>query len=292
LKLILARYFLIISLVLAAQTICAQQSIEVKPEKNTMLLGEPLAVTIKITGLQAYTAALPDTLGSFEILDAKPPTTIPANGSITSTQEIIVTSFDSGQQRLPPIGIQGNPSFVSAGVDVMVNPVPADSTKAYGDIKQIADLEQPAQWPYALALLAILLLSAYAILKLNKKRAVIQPSFEIPEPLVSPNTLLQQLEQLKEQWIQQQTGPVILGNQLMEIFRKYLASRGINARSKTGEEMIVLTKDKYEADIWQGIAQTVRLCNAMRFGKYQAAQQQGLEGIDGFRRAIKPTPLS
>jgi hypothetical protein len=287
LKRFLLRYFLFIPLLFAAQLICAQQSIEVKPEKTTMLLGEPLAVTIKITGLQAYKAALPDTLGRFEILDAKQPTTVTANGSITSTQEIIVTSFDSGQQRLPPIGIEGNPSFVSAGVDVLVNTIPADSTKTYSDIKQITDLEQPAQWPYALAFLAIMLLSAFAIFRLNKKYQFIPQSFDLPEPVVSSGNLLQQLEQLREQWLQQQTGPVTLGNQLMEIFRKYLAGRGISARSKTGEEMIVLTKGQYDADIWQGIAQTVRLCNAMRFGKYQAAPQEGVEGIDGFSKAIK-----
>lgn len=288
---ILIRYIFFTTLLFCAQIAGAQQSIEVLPEKKTMLLGEPLSVTIKITGGKEYQAIIPDSLGKFEVLDRGPLKTTNAAGHTTTSQEIIITSFDSGQLRLPPLAVEGNTAFVSAGVDVLVNTVPADSTRQYGDIKQIINLEPPMQWPYMIGLLAVVLLSAFAIWRLNQKLAFegrLQETFENAETPATHSSLLEQLEQLREQWLRQQTTPLALGNTLMEIFRRYLAGRGINVRSKTGEEMIVLTKERYDAATWQGIAQTVRLCNAMRFGKYQANSQEGVDGIEGFKRAVTP----
>ena len=266
----------------------AQENIVATPEKTSILLGEPLTITITITGGQPYQAALADSLGRFEILERMPVKTNKNDGTVTSTEQIIVTSFDSGVQRLPPIMVQGNPAVSSPGFDIIVNTLPADAKTAYGDLKQIIDLKPPNQWPYIAILAVLVLLSAYFIIRINKKHVLI--SQVAPQPTeVKPENILSQLDHLRNQWQQKAVDPVQLGNQLMQLFKKFLAAKGVNSTSKTGEELVIATKTMYDAGKWQQIVQTIRLCNAMRFGKYQASEVEGLDGIDAFRNAITTT---
>ncbi|MES2648740.1 MAG: hypothetical protein V4717_17825 [Bacteroidota bacterium] len=275
---------LLVSL-LFSTALFAQESIVATPGKTSILLGEPLTITITITGGQPYQAALADSLGRFEILERMPVKTEKNDGTVTSTEQIIVTSFDSGVQRLPPVTVQGNPAVSSPGFDIIVNSLPASAKTAYGDLKQIIDLQPPNQWPYILILAVIVLLSAYFIIRLNKKHALVSKASIQPET-VSPENLVSQLDQLKSRWQQQEVDSVQLGNQLMQLFKKFLAGKGVNSTSKTGEELVIATKSMYDAGKWQEIVQTIRLCNAMRFGKYQAGQVEGNAGIDAFRQAI------
>ena len=109
-----------------ATALFAQESIVATPEKTSILLGEPLTITITITGGQPYKAAILDSLGRFEVLERKPAATKTKDGTVTTTEQIVVTSFDSGTQRIPPIIVQGNAAVVSPGVDITVNTLPAD----------------------------------------------------------------------------------------------------------------------------------------------------------------------
>jgi hypothetical protein len=282
----LSTYLILVLFQLLATPLFSQQSIVATAEKKAILLGEPLTIKISIIGGQPYKAVIPDSLGRFEVLERLPATTTKNDGRVTTTEQIVVTSFDSGALRIPPIAVEGNPSIVSPGIDVTVNTLPADAKTNYGDIKQIIDLQPPKQWPYVVALLVLMFLSAYMIYRLNKKYKKEEiTQTEIAET-ISPNSLIQRLEQLKLQWLQQQVTALQLGNQLMAIFKKYLAGRGIYSSSKTGEELVLATKQMYEAETWQEIVQTIRLCNAMRFGKYNADEAEGVAAVEAFEKAV------
>lgn len=255
------------------------------------MLGEPVQVLVTVQGGQPYNPVIPDSLGRFEVLEKKPVTSSRNNGSVVTQQQIIVTCFDSGLQRIPPIAVEGNASVVSAGIDITVNTLPPDAKTKYGDIKQIISLQPPDQWPYIVILGLATLLSAWGIYRLNR-RLMTAPVFQKAGPAVpavSAGSLVQQLQALRTGWEQQQITSMQLGNHLMEIFRKYLAGKNIYTTSKTGEELIIATKNMYPAQTWQNIVQAIRLCNAMRFGKYSAAMVEGNEGIDAFMAAISTT---
>ena len=269
-----------------ATALFAQESIVATPEKTSILLGEPLTITITITGGQPYKAAILDSLGRFEVLERKPAATKTKDGTVTTTEQIVVTSFDSGTQRIPPIIVQGNAAVVSPGVDITVNTLPADAKVEYGDIKQIIDLKPPNQLPYIIALSLLALISLFFIYRLNKKYKVAEGVASVPTEIVSPNSLLHQLENVRARWAQQQITSMELGNQLMEVLRTFLRGRGINSTSKTGEELVLATKQMYDPNTWRQVVQTIRLCNAMRFGKYQAGLTEGTEGINAFIEAI------
>lgn len=265
----------------------AQQSIVAYPEKNEMLLGEPLMLTISITGGQQYSAAVPDSLGHFEVLERLPATTSTRNGTVTTVQQVVITSFDSGALRIPPIAVEGNPSVSSPGVDVTVNTLPPGTKVEYGDIKQIIDPRPPSQFPYIIVFFLLAAVSGFMVYWLNRRRKTADVPVAPIEETESAGNLLQQMERVKQEWLAHQLTPLQLGNRMIEILRKYFASKGIHSRSKTGDEMIIATKNSFDPGTWQKLAQSIRLCNAMRFGKYQADETEGTESIEAFKEAIK-----
>jgi hypothetical protein len=289
LKFLKRTYSAVILVLLVTLQGLSQQSIQVNPAKNSILLGEPLAITVIITGDRNFNAVIPDSLGSFEVLERKPIKTKESNGVFESREEIVLTCFDSGSHRIPPIAVEGNPSVVSAGVDIDVKTIPADDKSKYGDIKQIISLEPPHQWPYIAGLALATLFSAVGIYRLNRK-AIQTTLLHTPSinGAVPQTALVMQLKQVRRDWEEQKILAGELGNRLMEIFRKYLSGKGIYATSKTGEELVLATKSVYPTDDWQRIVQSLRLCNAMRFGKYSAAAPEGNEAIDAFEKAITP----
>jgi len=285
-------HFLLTLLPIICFSANAQQGISVRAEKQSIILGEPLKLTIQIEGDQPLEARLPDSLGHFEIMRVEPVENKNRNGRIVTEQQLLVTCFDSGLFRIPPISVSGAEGVVSAGFDIMVTPMAADSTKQYGDIKQIINLDTPEQFPYQIALAALVLLSGFMIWKLNQRRVVHEEAAPIAAPLPTAQSLVQQLHALKEQWEKQQIISVDLGNKLMDIARKFFAGKGVYAISKTGEELIVASKTKLDADTWTGMAQAIRLCNALRFGKFEAAKVEGLQVIDAVEKAIRPSAIS
>ena len=259
----------------------------VKPEKTTILLGEPLSITVTIRGNEKFNPVIPDSLGKFEVLERMPVTTNKTNGEVVSTQQLTVTCFDSGQVRIPPVSVEGHPLIVSPGIDINVTTLPADDKSKYGDIKQIISLQPPNQWPYIAGLALATLLSAVGIYRLNSKRLAFEPAPSLPQSgTVSASNLLQQMERIRQDWMEERIPPIELGNRLMEIFRKYLSGKGIYSPSKTGEELVLATKNIYPAETWQQVVQSIRLCNAMRFGKYMAGRSEGSTAIDSFEKAI------
>lgn len=272
----------------------SQQSVEVIPAKNSILLGEPLLVTVIVKGDKGYDPLIGDSLGRFEVLERLPVKRSESHGVVESRQDLTITSFDSGSLRIPPIAADGNPTIVSPGVDITVRTIQADDKSKYGDIKQIIPLEPPNQWPYIAGLALATLFSAVGIYRLNRKlyRADIPLEAQVTDPPISQTALATRIQQLRRDWLEQKIQPSELGNQLMEVFRKYLSGKGIHASSKTGEELVVASKTVYPSGTWQEIVQSVRLCNAMRFGKYRAQVSEGNEAINAFEKAITPVQTS
>lgn len=262
----------------------AQVKFEAKPQKSQILIGEPLIISLEITGATEAKAEIPDSLGRFEVLEIKEPVNTP-----TSTfQQIVVTCFDSGTFRLPPIGLNDGSGIYSPGFDLEVGTLPADSLQHFGDLKQISGMMPAKQWPYWLAITAAALLAIGFLLWLYRKRKVAPGNnlLDKEEPAMDNNQLLALITQLETDWRNNSTSSEALGNRLMFIFSKHLTAKGLYTLSKTGEEIILLSKTWYDSNSWQNLAQSIRLCNAMRFGKYQASIGQGLEGIGHFKKCI------
>jgi hypothetical protein len=133
------------------------------------------------------------------------------NQTVTYTQKIQLTRFDSGFYVIPPItyyfkGRTGLDSVQTEALLLTVNTVPVDTTVAIKDIKPVVDLPLTFReiLPY---LLGVLVLAAigygiYRFLKSRKKTPVIVAP---KAPVIPPyETALASLKQLAEEKLWQQ----------------------------------------------------------------------------------------
>jgi hypothetical protein len=271
----------------AQSLVCtAQTGIEVLPERNSFLLGEPIRLTISIKSSAADSAMLPsDTLGRFELLERKPVSISSFNGMVTSTQDLIITSFDSGRWQIPAFNTHIG-AYSSAPFELEVMTLPPDSIKPYADIKELANLDLPQPWWHQWwAWGAVIFLLGLAVWWFFVRTPASKPVWRaaVAEPGLA---LAEQLAALKAKWLQAGVAPLPFGEELARIIKLHLASHGVAGSSKTGEELIAQSKTLYPSELWLQMAQTIRLCSAVRFGQYQATPAEGLEAIEVAERAM------
>lgn len=264
-----------------------QTGIEVIPERNSFLLGEPIRLSITIKSGAPDSAFVPDSLGHFEVLERKPIKINSTNGMATITQELVITSFDSGRWQMPPIAALQS-GFSSAAFELEVMTLPTDSIKPYGDITELASMPLPQRWwakwwvwGLVIFVVGLALWWFYGRRKKSKTGGWGKPG-------AVPPGLQQQLEKLKADWQNNQISNLQLGEGLAELLRQHMAQKGIFSQSKTGEELIVQSKSLYTNALWQQLAQTMRLVNALRFGKFAATPAEGLTAIETMGMAIAP----
>jgi hypothetical protein len=263
---------------LAPAGLMAQDKIELWLEKTTIVPGEPIRATITITGAGKFHAKLADTLGKFEILRKGEPSFAGPEDNITSTQELLITGFDTGKWRLPGIGVDGMPGLTTHEPDIMVRMMPADSLSRYHDIKTLSLATTPEQWPYWLGLGLATLLFSWLCWKFLPRGQWRPSTANIP--VHGLYKLEKQLEALRTRWNSGELEAPRLGDGLMEILRQLLTGQAMAQRSDTGEELIMHAAGKIPVSQWQPMAQTVRFCAAARFGKYQPPQAEGENAID------------
>lgn len=145
-------------LLLLAQNIFAQPpSVKTSVDKNNIIIGEQLHYKVS-TSMPDNTYRLSwfnmaDTLGNFRVVKENKIDSTTANGSLGFSQDITITSFDSGRQVIPPLvlnieTLDGDSSFnlVTDSISVNVSFVPMDSVKTFHDIKSIIEVKK--QWPW------------------------------------------------------------------------------------------------------------------------------------------------
>ncbi|MFC1639246.1 BatD family protein [Gemmatimonadota bacterium] len=117
-------------------------------------LGDRLTLTVEVEHLTGQTVvwpALPDTLGSFEVLGAAAGETVVAEGHQTSTMHYALTTFELGELEIPGLditvadsGAVEPQSLSTAPIRVLVESVGLDEG---GDIRTVkAPLDMPRNW--------------------------------------------------------------------------------------------------------------------------------------------------
>ena len=112
--------FLVGLLLLAQNDLAQRPSVKTSVDKTNILIGEQLHYTVS-TSMPDNTYRLswfnmPDSFGHFQVVkENKIDSTYP-NGNINFSQDVIITSFDSGRQVIPPLilnveTLQGDTSF-------------------------------------------------------------------------------------------------------------------------------------------------------------------------------------
>lgn len=258
----------------------ANTSIKATVDKNTILLGQAIQLTIEANLPPESTIKFIsiDSIAHFEFID-KP--------VIDSTKRAIrgvykITSFDSGHWVIPAFALTSEVSTDSIPINVIFSDV--DPNQPYHDIKDILIIKpfkKMKTWWWYVAGVA-LFLGLLLLYKQQQKKA--QP-FAVPKIVISPYE--EAMEQLKK-LAKDRPGFKQYYSRLTDIFRVYVSrKKGIHSMQKTTEEIIWqlrnLNLNKAQTDT---LSYSLRLSDFVKFAKYIPTEDDSSIIFEEIKNAI------
>ncbi len=228
-----------------------QATMNVAP--SSFLIGDQALLTLQLKVKKGQSVLWPMFLDStatykLEVVDRGVVDTLSSDTSkwTTYTQKLKITTFDTGNVVISPIGFYAPDSTLIATADsfrIMVSTVPVDTTKAFMDIQ--GTLDEPIRFsellPWLLLAFAILLVVALGIviyIRYKKKK----PIFALAKTKVLPPHViaLQSLGLLKEKRMWQQGLTKEYYSELTDILRFYISQRfSIDAMEMLSTEILL-----------------------------------------------------
>lgn len=264
------------------QNIFAQSpSIKTTVDKNSILIGQQInyrvATSMPDNTYRLGWFTMPDSLGNFITITKNKIDSTTLNGNLNFSQDIVITSFDSGLQVIPPLALSvstldGDSSFniYTDSIPVNVTYSPTDSIMPFHDIKTIIEVKKTFPWwIWLLVGLGVVLLIIWILFLLKffkKKKDTI-----IFESKLSPyDEAMQLLSELEKENLVQNNKTKEYHFRLTEIFKRYL-SRITNRYQMyltTDELLIELNNFGLSKDLVAGFANSLRMGNAVKFAQY------------------------
>lgn len=273
---------LFVGLLLGQQNLYAQSpTIKTSVDKTNIIIGQQINLHIEASmpdnTYRLSWFSTPDSLDNFKVITTNKIDSTSANGNLNFSQNLLITSFDSGRQVIPPLTLSfstldSDSSFNMYTDSIVVNVgySPADSTLPFHDIKNIIEVKKSFPWwAWTLVALGVLLIIIWVffLAKFFKKK----PAIPIFESKISPyEEAMQLLNDLKKEQLPEDNKTKEFYTRLTEIFKRYL-SRKTNTYQLhlTTEELLIelsgldLAKEKLAA-----FASCLRMGNAVKFAKY------------------------
>jgi hypothetical protein len=288
------KYLVLTSLLLLAfASLQAQVLVKAYVDKDNILVGEPIQLSIEAR------FPLGETVNWFN-LDSIPHFEYINKGTRQDTndvdgkkqiQTITLTSYDTGQWTIPrfTISIDGkNYSSDSLSVKVRYN----DGFNAEEDYREIKETEE-VSLPFdrkklyyiigAVVLLAILLIYLFNRKKKKKESPIVQAS-------VSPyEAAMNAIDGLKKQKPVGQVETKSFYTSLNDILRNYLSEQWkVSTKEKTNEELILQLKSyQLNSEQFTQLAQSLRLADFVKFAKYLPQDSDNEKALEVTESAIK-----
>ncbi len=288
------------------QNIFAQQPlIKTSIDKSKILIGEQLHYKVSTSmpdntyRLSWFT--LPDSMGHFLVVRQNKIDSSFPNGNINFSQDITLTSFDSGIQIIPPLvlnieQLRSDTAFnlITDSIPIQVSFSPMDSVKTFHDIKSIIEVKK--EWPWwwwALLAVAILLLIFWIrfLVKFFKKKPV---STELFNSKLAPyEEAMQSLNDLQNQQLLQKNEPdnyrvKQYHTRLSEILKRYLSRKTKTYKLNLTSDEILMELDEYSPGKEQlfAFANCLRMSSAVKFAKYIPPQNESEKCLEQTKEMI------
>ena len=263
--------------------------IEMSLDRDSMLLGDQVEMTLRITSVPAVNFAFPvigDTLmPSIEVLRQSPLDTLygkkPADTLSIVERRYTLTCFDAGViYTLPQFQfVAGGDTFASNLVLLKVLFPAMDTTWRVNDIKP--PIEYPITFaealPYVGGGLLLLGLVAFLIYCLDRRRRH-QPLFFKPKPKDPAHiTALRALQKLKGEQLWQAGRIKDFHTRISEILRTYIEDRfAVQAMEQTSDEILLAMNTQGlcgggDLEVLRGV---FYLSDLVKFAKYSAAADE------------------
>lgn len=273
---------LIISFACCTSNTFAQlPDVKTSVDKNNILIGQQINLRIETTmpdntyRLNWFT--MPDSIGNFVAITKNKIDSTFSNGNLNFSQDIILTSFDSGRQVIPPLTLtastlEGDSTFniYTDSIPVNVSYSPTDSIVPFHDIKNIIEVKKDFPWwAWVLVGIAVVLLILWILflLKFFKKKK----DTTIFESKLSPyDEAMQLLSDLEKENLIQSNEVKEYHSRLTDIFKRYL-SRKTNTYQlhlTTDELIIELSGFDLKKEQVADFANCLRMGNAVKFAQF------------------------
>jgi hypothetical protein len=268
-------------LFLSKHSIGQSPAVKTSVDKTDILIGQQIHYKVE-TSMPDNTYRLswfsvPDSFGNFvPILKEKIDSSY-SNGNLNFSQQIIITSFDSGRQVIPPLALavstlEGDSTFniYTDSIPINVEYSPADSTLPFHDIKNIIEVKKTFPWwmwaLIAAGVIIIIALVIYFVRKSKKKKDT-----GIFESKLSPyDEAMQLLDDLQKENLTEKKEFREYHSRLSDIFKRYL-SRKTNSYQMhltTDELLLELNELELSKEKIAAFASCLRMGNAVKFAKY------------------------
>lgn len=259
-------------------------SITVSVEKKSILLGEPLRMSIeaRFPANAGISFSMPDSITRFEFLAEPAVDSLNENGTAILKGIYTITSFDSGHWVIPSLALTKSIRSDTIGIDVVFTAF--NPEQPYHDIKDIIEVQakkkNPWWWYVAGGGLLLLVLAVYFLRK--KKQTPVARPVRRTDPYEEAIRQLEELQRSKPDSKQYYSG-------LTDIFRLYIFRRkGILSLQKTTDDLVLQLKDTGLAkDEFEKLSQALRLSDFVKFAKYIPAKADDENCYNDIMKTIK-----
>jgi len=305
----LLKYKLIITLVFMGFRMDAQQPVATATlDTNVMLIGDQVNLLLQFTGpagSQVLWPSIPDTiLENILVIDRSNIDTLNDNGKQTATlsQNILLTSFDTGFYVIPPI-----PFYFRVLPDTTIRISEtrthflAVHTLAVDTTKPIKPIKGPRKVPLTLweilrwILIGILVLALVSFgIYVYKKRRNKEPVFRLWQRIqLKPHeTALQELEKLRILKLWQQGKVKEYHSELTEILRRYIEFRfAVPALESTSAQILhdMLEMPEVKSESWELLGQVLMLADMVKFAKENPSPVKNEESLENGIQFVNQT---
>ncbi len=265
------------------QSITAQNiSLEIRLDTQDILIGDQVSLHIEVQMTDQYDITFPvfrDTLTSgVEILKVTSiDTTKIDEGKSSLVQQMLITSFDSGYYRIPPLpfvwkGQERKDTLYSSPVGLAVHTVAVDTTQEIKAIK--SPMEAPVTfaeiWPLLLIFILVALIGFFVFWYI-KRRKENKPVFRIEKPKEPAHRIaLRELDKLSEEKLWQKNEVKLFYTRLTNIIRKYIEDRfNVHAMEQTSGEIMHEIKKGYIDDkhLQNLLSELLSLADMVKFAR-------------------------
>jgi hypothetical protein len=235
------------------QQLCNAMPVTVTAKADTtqIRIGEQFHLNLSATvgpGTKIIFPFLTDTFNHFEVVNKGKIDTVSSAGknTLTLTQQLTVTSFDSGYFVIPPFSfvIKESPvksdTVLTEAMLMSVRTIPVDTTKEIKTIKPIMDV--PFPWMdyllYAVITAIAVVLIIYLVRRFSKKEVIMKAPVIRERP--AHEIALEGLRRIEDEKIWQQGLTKKYYSEVADVLRQYIERRfEINAMEQTTDEILI-----------------------------------------------------
>lgn len=274
----------VISLLVFSIYVNAQVNVRSNIDRDNILIGETVSLTV-----EAYTPIganvtwfKSDTIPHFEILKKDGIDTVQNIDAKKLSQHFAITSFDSGQQYIPPFEIVvDSQSYLTDSIPITVSFAPFNPDEDYRDIKDIIEVKRPAieYLPWVISAIAIISLVILALLW-RRKRLVTTPQKNMIPALSPYDEAMKALAQLALKNVN--NGEVkTYYSEMNDILRRYVSRKfAVSTFERTNEELIVQLLGKgIPKDAFASLADSLRMSDVVKFAKYHPTEEDNSNNL-------------